>query len=136
MTTSTTGWAAAILAAMTICLPYLVRILAKAKGGHPPRDELIRSHLVIGFVVLALSSAHMLASMTPTIIGSAASPGIAVATAALVFVIIQVGFGLRLNASKPDGKRNSRRLHIVGMLAIVVAVAIHIAINSPLLSRS
>ena len=126
--TSASGWAAVFLIAVTIALPYTLRL-----GEAATYRARIVAHVWIGCAILAFCIVHLIASLNPRIIGPARTDGISLAVAAFLVVIVQAILGRRLKSFAHAQHTVVRRVHLIGMIAIVVLTGAHMALNSPLI---
>ncbi|HXO16887.1 MAG TPA: hypothetical protein VN909_01830 [Candidatus Dormibacteraeota bacterium] len=118
---STSGYVALVLVALTIGLPYYFR-----RRGIP-----MRGHFVVGYAILALVWAHALVAMSAGFASRTSVVGLDIGTAALLLVTIQAGLGQTLRQARAK-RRGLTRLHFAVMLGIVAFAVIHVALNGAL----
>jgi hypothetical protein len=132
MLTSASGWAATFMIIATIILAYVLRGSRGATGGRYVAR--MQAHVWIGLAILAATVMHVAASMRPELMRGADATGLTLATVALGVLAVQVALGLKLNRFGPGGT-GTRKLHALAMLSLVVLVALHVVMNSPLGAR-
>jgi hypothetical protein len=123
--TALSGWAAVLLLATAIAIPYVLRSLA---SGDAPHTKLVVHY---GFGCLALTAAFIHAWF-PMSLGRARlynETGLLVATLALLVMLWQVLHGFTVRASLGVARRAGRRAHHRTMLSISFLVLIHVALN-------
>ncbi|MBL8644456.1 MAG: hypothetical protein JNK21_11035 [Rhodospirillaceae bacterium] len=132
MLTSSSGWAAAFMIIATVILAYALRPARGSAGGR--YIGRMQAHVWIGFAVLTATLVHVAASMRPELMRGADGVGLTLATVALGVLAVQVALGLKLNRFGP-GSAATRKVHFTAMLALVVLIALHVVMNSPLGAR-
>jgi hypothetical protein len=118
---STSGYFALGLIALTIALPYYFR----RRGVH------MRAHFVIGYAIVAVAWVHALVAMSAGFASRTGVAGLDIGTAALLLVTIQAGLGQSLRRA-PTKRRRLTRLHFAVMLGIVALAIVHVASNGAL----
>lgn len=116
--TAYSGWAAALLLAVGICVPYGVRALKGAS---------LAPHYVIGLLLPAATLLHAWLPMASLPIQRFDRTSLWIATAAFVLMIAQAALGLALRGSAAPQRGPLRRVHLVSMMLLVLLVAGHIA---------
>jgi len=134
--TSASAWFASILIGVEILLPYLLRrtrlseALGVAQGYVKPYLQRMWPHYWAGYLLLLLSFVHASIAMNAGYMKRANRMGLWFATGALGLLFLQAALGLVLQDPKLEARRLVRRWHFWTMLAIAVAVAIHIWLNA------
>jgi hypothetical protein len=118
---STSGYFALFLIALTIALPYYF-----GRRGRP-----MRAHFIIGYAILALAWAHAVVAMSAGFGSRTGVAGLDIATVALLLITVQAGLGQTLRQARAR-RRRLTRLHFAVMLGIVAFAVVHIAINGAL----
>lgn len=136
LATSISGWFAAFLIMGSAALPYVIRSgLPQAESDLSEKYRCrMQAHFWIGFIILGVCLLHLIVPLSSGMAGRAQTAGIIAAALAFVGVLIQVVLGTRLEKSLPLVRLPVRRLHILGLIMIMLLTGIHVIINSPLLS--
>ena len=125
------GWVIAVLTAVTVVLPFVLRRRLRWVGSYLER---LQPHYWIGFTIAGLSMIHAGLAMSSGPIPDSVnwSVGIWIATGGMLLVFPQVSMGMGLR--KPGGPDRKRRrlLHLGTMVVLVVAGAGHLLLNGPL----
>lgn len=116
------GYLSALLIVITIVLPYYMR----------RRGVRLRPHYLIGYAILLLAWTHSLTAMYGKTMSHTSLVGINAAMVALMLITVQVGLG-QVMATSGGGRGKLTRFHFGVMLGIVVLVAVHLVLNSPVL---
>jgi hypothetical protein len=129
-----TGWTAALLVAIEIALPYLLRrtALSRALGIAPPTNarflRRLTLHYWLGYGILGLAFAHASFLMGPAIARTSAT-GLLSATAALILLFLQLVLGLTLRGSLSSGRKVIKNAHFACMVALCGCTALHLMLN-------
>jgi cytochrome b561 len=123
--TALLGWGAALLIAIGVAIPYVVRATPSAAAPHLRR---LRPHFAIGLFIPALALAHAWLQMTVPLRGYD-QLGLLLATIAFFALIQQVAQGLALRLTRGPSRTSARRVHFWTMAAIAALVAGHVALN-------
>ncbi len=128
---SATGWLAAILVAVNISLPYLLRgRLLAACGWSVPYLDRMQPHYWIGVTIGGLSLVHAGVAMSgPMKVGNLYVAGLWIATGALMLVIGQLMVGMRLRTVRGAERLRLRRTHFRIMVGLVMTGAVHVVLN-------
>jgi hypothetical protein len=120
LATAFSGWAAALLLAVGIGVPYYVRRVPGAS---------LKPHYGSGLLLPAAALAHAWLPMASMPIRRFDLTGLWLATAALVLMVAQAALGLALRPAAGATRGRLRRVHFVSMALIALLVASHIARN-------
>lgn len=118
--TSSSGFLALFFLLLTLALPYLLRAR-------------MRWHYWIGYLILALTSAHMWVSMQAGMARGTSTLGLDLATLGLLLILFQVMLGMSLKEAEAVSRRGLRRMHFGLMLGIALIAVVHLGLNSALL---
>lgn len=118
--TSISGFLALFMLLLTLAVPYLLR-------------KRMRWHYWIGYLILALTSAHMWVSMRAGMARGSNALGLDLATLGLLLILFQVMLGLSLKDADAVSRAGVRRMHFALMLGIVAIALAHFGLNSALL---
>lgn len=131
---SASGWASALLVAITTSLPYLLRRRAVTPQTQwlGPFLVRLRPHYWLGYLIVGLSLLHAGLSMSRELMNGTNSLGLTLATGALFLLFWQVTLGLSLS-QRTTHRRQQRRWHFAVMLGIAALGSGHIVLNSVLL---
>ena len=129
------GWLGAIGIGFGSLLPYLLRRTALSRrlrldlADSQPYLGRMWPHYWVGYSVTGLSTLHAWLSMTTGHVRTDPS-ALWMATVALALVWLQLLIGLLLRQSlAASDRKNLRRWHFWGMLAIAALIALHVRIN-------
>lgn len=127
-----TGWVVAVLTAVNISLPYLLRgRLLAANGWNVPYLERMRPHYWIGLTVAGLTLLHAGVAMSaPMRGGGLYVTGLWIATGGLFLLLGQVSVGMRMRTLRGVERLRLRRTHFRFMVGLVVAGLLHIVLNA------
>ncbi|MDE2135900.1 MAG: hypothetical protein KGJ68_00565 [Gammaproteobacteria bacterium] len=117
LATAFSGWAAALLLAAGICVPYAVRAL---------KGTSLAPHYFIGLALPAAALLHAWLPMASIPIRRFDRTGLSIATVAFALLIAQAALGLALRASAAPRRGRLRHVHLVSMMLLVLLVAGHI----------
>jgi hypothetical protein len=125
------GWAIALLTAVTVTLPFVLRRRLRWVGSYLER---LAPHYWIGFTIAGMSLVHAGLAMSSGPIPSSVnwSVGIWIATGGMLLVFPQVSMGMGLRRPGGADRKRRRRLHLATMAVLVAAGAGHLALNGPL----
>ena len=126
--TSVTGWTMMVLLGVTIVYPFLLR--SGVLGPVQPFLKRMRLHYWLGYSIAAILLVHLWIPMSAGLAGKVNATGLYLATVAFFLILAQVTLGRRLSWPKLSTRRLVRRWHFWIMLAIVVFVLGHVALNS------
>jgi cytochrome b561 len=124
--TAFSGWAATLLFAVGVGIPFFIRATASATASYFTR---LRPHYWIGFLIPAVAFLHAWIPMSGGHVRGYDQTGLLVATAALVVMLGQVLLGLALRTARGTIRQSSRRLHFWTMATIAILVVVHIFLN-------
>ncbi len=125
---------ATVLCLAAIGLPYLLRRnrlsrgLGLAQEYAVPYLRRLWPHFWVGYVILALSTAH--AGTVMRAMGRANGAGILAASVAFFLLLLEILLGLSLKDEKLCARRPLRRLHFWTMGAFVAALGMHLWLNA------
>jgi hypothetical protein len=117
--TALLGWAAALLFAFAVAIPYFVRATPLRR---------LWPHYMIGLFVPALALAHAWLPMSVRLHGYD-QLGLLLATAAFFALIQQAAQGLALRLTRGPSRTTARRAHFWTMAAIAALAGAHIVLN-------
>jgi hypothetical protein len=123
--TALSGWAATLLLATGIAIPYVVRTLPSS-GVSAIK---LTAHYCCGPLIVAAALIHALIPMSWGHARGYNANGLLLATIALFAMFWQVAHGLVVRASHGAARHTGRRVHFVTMLGIGSLVAAHIVLN-------
>ncbi len=128
------GWLIAVLAVITVSLPYLLRgrRLAPQGWGVGYIQRLI-PHYWIGYTIAGLSLLHAGFAMSGPIAPAAGYQlGIWIATGGMLLSFGQVSLGLQLRKLRGEKRLQLRRVHFAVMAGLFAVGALHLALNGAL----
>lgn len=127
-----TGWLVAVLTAVNISLPYLLRgRLLAANGWSIPYLERMRPHYWIGLTLAGLTLLHAgLAMSGPIRTGGLYAAGLWIATGGMFLVLGQASVGMRMRTLRGAERLRLRRTHFRFMVGLVIVGLVHIAFNA------
>lgn len=111
------GWTALILIVFEISIPYLFR-----------RDRMW-PHYWAGGLLPLLSFVHGWIPMQARQMRGVNGTGLWFATAALLFMLLQIAFGVALKGSHSPARSRIRAWHFRLMIVLTVCVAAHVWLN-------
>ena len=128
------GWVASTLLGIESLLPYLLRRTKFSEwlGTSDPTKpylQRMRIHFWLGYALLPLALLHAWLPMAAGRARGANMLGLWLATAALVLLFVQLGFGLSRRGANPAHRSAIRVTHFWTMTAIAAAAAVHIWLN-------
>jgi hypothetical protein len=124
--TAGSGWLAALLLGVTVCVPYAMRSRCGGLGASLSR---FRLHYVLGLVVVTVAFLHAWLPMSVGRMRASDQAGLLLASVALCILLWQVALGFSLRAARGADLSPRRRLHFWTMALIVGLVATHIVLN-------
>jgi len=129
--TSASGWASALLVAITTTLPYMLRRRAANSQMQwlGPFLLRLRPHYWLGYIIAGLSMLHAFLAMNRQTLNGTSNLGLLLAMGALFLLFWQVMLGLSLK-QRTESRRVQRRWHFTLMLGIVGLGMGHILLNS------
>ena len=126
--TSITGWLMMMLLIITIVYPFLLR--KGVLGPVQPFLKRMRFHYWLGYSIAAIVLVHTLIPMSMGLAKGADAVGLDLATVAFLLTFVQVFVGRQLSWPKLSLRRVVRRWHFLVMIALVIFILGHIALNS------
>ena len=123
------GWLAAALLAVAILAAGLTFVRRRASTR--PTTGWVRAHNWIGGAAATVGITHGMLSVTRDQLAVGAEIGLWVASAAAALLIWEAGLGVLLSAPHTPHRARLRRRHLAIMLALVVAVTVHVVLNGP-----
>ena len=127
------GWLIAVLAVITIVLPYLLRGRRLApEGWSLGYLQRMTPHYWIGYTIAGLSLLHASFAMSaPMPSGGTAVTGIWVGTGGMLLIFGQLMLGMRLRELRGTGRLQLRRWHFATVIALALVGALHVGLNGP-----
>lgn len=121
------GWLAAVAIVIAASIPLGTRLRLGKRA--PPSSRPIRIHVLLGLITSGFAFLHTI--LVIPALGSPAATGagpLAIAPAALAFMLLvaHAGLGLQLRDEKLKTRAKTRRSHAMTAIAIAVAVGLHI----------
>ncbi len=122
------GWLAALAIVIAASIPLGMRLRLGKRA--PPASKPIRIHVLIGLITSGIAFLHTI--LVIPALGSPAATGagpLAIAPAALAFMLLvaHAGLGLQLRDERLKTRAKTRRSHAMTAIAIAIAVGLHIA---------
>jgi cytochrome b561 len=122
------GWAAAVMFAVGVALPYLSRHVGEDRGTYLGR---LLPHFWIGCLLPIVSFLHSCLAMSQGSVRGLNMAGIWLATGAMFSMLWQIALGLALQSASQPGRRTLRRTHFWTMALMAGLIVAHIALNRP-----
>ncbi len=123
-----TGWTGVMLFGSGLAMPYLLRRMPKARL---PYLQRMWPHYRLGYLAFFVSFAHAWFAMRGGNMRGINSPGVWIATIALLVILWQIVVGLMLKNPTQSSRRALRRLHFWTMALVAGLIVLHIALNRP-----
>ncbi|HEX3472616.1 MAG TPA: hypothetical protein VHT28_15655 [Silvibacterium sp.] len=122
------GWAAVMIFASGLAMPYLLRRMA---GAGTPYLRRMWPHYWLGYLAFLVSFAHSWLTMSSGNLSGMSTPGLWLATIALLVMLWQIAVGLLLRNPTQSDRRILRRTHFWTMASVAGLIVAHIALNRP-----
>lgn len=120
------GWAAAMIFASGLAMPYLMRRIA---GGRTPFLRRMWPHYWLGYLAFVVSFIHSWITMSSGNLKGMSMPGLWLATVALLVMLWQIAVGLLLRNPTQSNRRALRRTHFWTMASVTGLILAHIVLN-------
>jgi uncharacterized membrane protein len=134
--TSITGWIASVLIGLEVLLPYLLRRnrlsnwLGTAKiGARSPYLKRMWPHYWLGYLLLLLSLIHSVIPLQAVALRGLNATGLWLATAGLLFLLVQSAIGLWLQDPSLTARATMRSWHYWLMFGVAILVSFHVWLN-------
>ncbi len=117
-----TGWVAALLFLIAVCIPYVRRMPGGSRTS-------LRPHYWLGVLIPTVAFVHAWIPMSVGRTGTFNRTGLLIATGTLFAMLWQIILGMILRDSTGTERKATRRLHFATMVLIANLLITHIALN-------
>jgi hypothetical protein len=128
----TTGWLAAAAIASALPIPLGLAALRRLRLPSTRLRRRLGLHYRLGAAAALLGVLHGLVSITRAPLPAPAEAGLWLACAAAVAVVFVALLGTRARDASGGERDAARRRHLALVLAMIVLVGLHVALDGPL----